>query len=201
MKKKLQHPAFKIIAQNAGELNIKVFVIGGYVRDLFLNRASKDIDILVIGNGIKFAESLCASIGKEAKLSIFKNFGTAMVKYKDWEIEFVGARKESYRKESRKPIVENGTLEDDQNRRDLTINAMAISLHPESYGQFLDPFHGIEDLDKHIIKTPLDPEITFSDDPLRMMRAIRFASQLDFTISYESYEAIKRNKERIKSSK
>ncbi|RLD68007.1 MAG: tRNA nucleotidyltransferase [Bacteroidetes bacterium] len=198
MKKKLQHPVFKIIAQNAGELNIKVFVIGGYVRDLFLNRASKDIDIVVIGNGIEFAEKLCSSIGTEAKLSIFKNFGTAMVKYKDWEIEFVGARKESYRKNSRKPIVENGTLEDDQNRRDLTINAMAISLHPDSYGQFLDPFHGIEDLDMHIIRTPLDPEITFSDDPLRMIRAIRFATQLNFTIEKKTLDAISKQKERIK---
>jgi poly(A) polymerase len=198
MKKKLQHPVFKIISKNAGELNIQAYVIGGFVRDLFLNRPSKDIDIAVIGNGIEFADRLRKSIGKEAKLTVFKNFGTAMIKYEDWEIEFVGARKESYRKNSRKPIVEDGTLEDDQNRRDLTINAMAISLHPDSYGQFLDPFNGIQDLDMHIIRTPLDPEITFSDDPLRMIRAIRFATQLDFMIEEKTLEAIGKQKERIK---
>ncbi len=197
MKKKLQHPVFKIIAQVAGENNIQAYVIGGFVRDLFLNRDSKDIDVVVLGNGIEFAEKICSNLGKEAKLSVFKNFGTAMIKYKNWEIEFVGARKESYRKNSRKPIVENGTLEDDQNRRDLTINAMAISLHPNSYGQFLDPFNGIEDLDMHVIRTPLDPEITFSDDPLRMIRAIRFATQLNFTIEKETLEAISKQKKRI----
>ncbi len=198
MKKRLQHPVFKIIAKIAGEHNIQTYVIGGFVRDLFLNRDSKDIDVLVMGNGIKFAEKICASLGKESKLSVFKNFGTAMIKYKNWEIEFVGARKESYRKDSRKPIVEDGTLEDDQNRRDLTINAMAISLHPDSYGQFLDPFNGIEDLDMHVIRTPLNPEITFSDDPLRMIRAIRFATQLNFTIEKDTLEAISKQKDRIK---
>ncbi len=197
MKNELKHPVFKMISEISGELNTATYVIGGFVRDIFLKRASKDIDIVVIGNGIAFAEKLQKHLGKAAKLSVFENFGTAMIKYKDWEIEFVGARKESYRKNSRKPIVEDGTLQDDQNRRDLTINAMAISLYPDTYGDFLDPFNGMEDLKNKIIRTPLEPEITFSDDPLRMIRAIRFATQLDFIIEEKTLEAIATQKDRI----
>ncbi len=197
MKNELKHPVFKMISEISGELNTATYVIGGFVRDIFLKRASKDIDIVVIGNGIAFAEKLQKHLGKAAKLSVFENFGTAMIKYKDWEIEFVGARKESYRKNSRKPIVEDGSLQDDQNRRDLTINAMAISLHPDTYGIFLDPFNGMKDLKNKIIRTPLEPEITFSDDPLRMIRAIRFATQLDFIIEEKTLEAIATQKERI----
>ncbi len=197
MKNELKHPVFKMISEISGELNTATYVIGGFVRDIFLKRASKDIDIVVIGNGIAFAEKLQKHLGKAAKLSVFENFSTAMIKYKDWEIEFVGARKESYRKNSRKPIVEDGSLQDDQNRRDLTINAMAISLHPDTYGIFLDPFNGMKDLKNKIIRTPLEPEITFSDDPLRMIRAIRFATQLDFIIEEKTLEAIATQKERI----
>jgi putative nucleotidyltransferase with HDIG domain len=170
-------------------------VIGGFVRDIFLNRPSKDIDILIIGNGIEFAEA--ASVALKSQVSVFKNFGTAMLRYKDLEIEFVGARKESYRADSRKPLVEDGTLEDDQKRRDFTINAMAISLNQSRFGELLDPFHGIEDLTNKLIRTPLDPLETFSDDPLRMMRAIRFASQLNFNIEPVAIDAIKQTKERI----
>ncbi len=198
MKDELKHPVFRIISELSGKLNIQAYVIGGFVRDIFLKRNSKDIDIVVLGNGIDFAEKLQKHLGKSAQLSVFENFGTAMIKYKDWEIEFVGARKESYRKNSRKPIVENGTLQDDQNRRDLTINAMAISLHPDTYGEFLDPFNGMEDLRNRIIRTPLNPEITFSDDPLRMIRAIRFATQLNFIIEEKTLEAISTQKERIR---
>lgn len=196
MKQHLQHPAFKTIADTAENLHNQSFVIGGFVRDLFLQRDSKDIDLVVLGNGIAFAEEVARKL--KVKVTVFKNFGTANLKYKNLEIEFVGARKESYRSDSRKPIVEDGTLEDDQNRRDFTINAMAISLNVENFGELLDPFNGIEDLRKKIIRTPLDPEITFSDDPLRMMRAIRFATQLGFEIDPLALEAIKKNKERIK---
>ncbi len=196
MKKHLQHPIFKKLSELADENGTEIYVIGGYVRDLFLNRPSKDIDILVIGNGIKFAEEAGKLL--QTKVSVFKNFGTAMLRFGDLEIEFVGARKESYRQESRKPIVENGTLEDDQKRRDFSINAMALSLNTSSFGALLDPFDGVNDLEKKLIRTPLDPAETFSDDPLRMMRAIRFATQLDFTISIDAIEAIKKNSERIK---
>ncbi len=196
MKKHLQHPIFKKLSELADENGTEIYVIGGYVRDLFLNRPSKDIDILVIGNGIKFAEEAGKLL--QTKVSVFKNFGTAMLRFGDLEIEFVGARKESYRQESRKPIVENGTLEDDQKRRDFSINAMALSLNTSSFGALLDPFDGVNDLEKKLIRTPLDPAETFSDDPLRMMRAIRFATQLDFTISTDAIEAIKKNSERIK---
>jgi len=195
MTQHLQHPVFKKLGALADRMNTEVFVIGGFVRDIFLNRPSKDIDILIIGNGIEFAEA--ASVALKSQVSVFKNFGTAMLRYKDLEIEFVGARKESYRADSRKPLVEDGTLEDDQKRRDFTINAMAISLNQSSFGELLDPFHGIEDLTNKLIRTPLDPLETFSDDPLRMMRAIRFASQLNFNIDPIAIEAIKQTKERI----
>jgi putative nucleotidyltransferase with HDIG domain len=196
MKKHLQHPIFKKLSELADSSGTEIYVIGGYVRDIFLNRPSKDIDILVIGNGIKFAEAAGKLL--QTKVSVFKNFGTAMLRFDDLEIEFVGARKESYRQESRKPIVENGTLEDDQKRRDFSINAMALGLNTSNFGVLLDPFDGVKDLENKLMRTPLDPAETFSDDPLRMMRAIRFATQLDFTISADAIEAIKKNSERIK---
>lgn len=195
MKQHLNNPLFKKLSRLADECEADTYVIGGFVRDIFLKRPSKDIDILVIGNGIQFAEKAAAEL--KTNVSIFKSFGTAMLRYKDLEVEFVGARKESYRSDSRKPIVENGTLEDDQQRRDFTINAMAISLNTVSYGELVDPFNGITDLNDRIIRTPLDPMETFSDDPLRMMRAIRFASQLGFNIEERAIEAIKSSKERI----
>jgi len=195
MKQHLQHPLFTVITNAAAELDVHAYVIGGFVRDLLLNRPSKDIDIVVVGNGIQFAEAVAKKL--KVKLSVFRNFGTAMLKYKDVEVEFVGARKESYRSDSRKPIVENGTLEEDQNRRDFTINALAIALHPAQLGELLDPFGGVMDLEQKLIRTPLNPVETFSDDPLRMLRAIRFASQLNFTIDPVAVEAIKSNVERI----
>ena len=195
MKNNLGHPVFKVLADIADENNIEAYVIGGYVRDIFLERPSKDIDVVVLGNGIEFAELSGKQL--KSKVSVFKNFGTAMLKYRDLEIEFVGARKESYRSDSRKPIVENGTIEDDQLRRDFTINALAISLNKENFGALVDPFNGVEDLKQKLIRTPLEPEITFSDDPLRMMRAIRFASQLNFNIDEAALEAIAKQKERI----
>jgi poly(A) polymerase len=195
MQQHLQHPIFKVLANIATKTHTEAFVIGGFVRDLFLDRESKDIDIVVIGNGIEFAELVGEQL--KSKVAIFKNFGTAMLKYGDLEIEFVGARKESYRTDSRKPIVENGSLEDDQLRRDFTINALAISLNAHNYGELIDPFNGIEDLNKKFIRTPLDPKITFSDDPLRMLRAIRFATQLSFAIDEVAINAIKTQKERI----
>ena len=197
MKDFLKHPVFKIIADISHKNKTPVYVIGGFVRDLILKRPSKDIDFVVIGSGIDLAEKIALSIGKNCKVTVYKNFGTAMLHYDDWNIEFVGARKESYREDSRNPVVENGSLTDDQNRRDFTINAMAISLQENSYGEFLDPFGGMEDIKKRLIRTPLDPDITFSDDPLRMMRAIRFAAQLNFTIEESTLQAIKRNKKRI----
>lgn len=191
----LQNPIFTTLATIAKETKTEAYVIGGFVRDLFLNRPSKDIDIVVLGNGIDFAEKTGHLL--KTKVAVFKNFGTAMLKYHDLEIEFVGARKESYRANSRKPIVENGTLEDDQQRRDFTINAFAISLNTSDYGTLLDPFNGLADLEAKLIKTPLDPLITFSDDPLRMMRAIRFATQLNFSIDESALAAIKSQKDRI----
>jgi len=193
------HPVFKVVSEVASEQGVRVFIIGGWVRDLILERPSKDIDFVVEGSGIELATAVAKKLN--AKLSVFKSFGTAMIKVKDAafasELEFVGARKESYRRESRKPIVEDGSLEDDQNRRDFTINAMAISLNKDDFGKLIDPFNGIQDIEKKIIRTPLDPDITYSDDPLRMMRAIRFACQLGFRISDESMESIKRTKDRI----
>lgn len=178
-------------------MNVKAFVIGGWVRDLLLERPCKDIDIVAIGSGIELAERVAKKLGDRYHVNVYKNFGTAQIVYEDYDIEFVGARKESYRSESRKPIVENGTLEDDQNRRDFTINALAISLSKENYGELLDPFKGLADLRSKIIRTPLDPDITYSDDPLRMMRAIRFATQLNYTIEESSLNSIAKNKDRI----
>jgi poly(A) polymerase len=195
LKKNLSHPVFKVLADIAAQNHIEAYVIGGYVRDIFLKRPSKDIDVVVLGNGIEFAEHTGKQL--KSKVAVFKNFGTAMLKYHELELEFVGARKESYRADSRKPIVENGTIEDDQLRRDFTINALAISLNPENFGALVDPFNGVNDLEQQLIRTPLDPEITFSDDPLRMMRAIRFATQLNFNIDAAALAAIAKQKERI----
>ncbi|MES2419576.1 MAG: HD domain-containing protein [Bacteroidota bacterium] len=195
MQQHLQNPIFKILAALAAQTNTEIYVIGGFVRDALLVRSSKDIDILVVGNGIAFAESLGNRL--KTKVAVFKNFGTAMLKYGDLDVEFVGARKESYRANSRKPIVEDGTLADDQLRRDFTINALAISLNATNYGEVIDPFNGLTDLEKKLIRTPLDATITFSDDPLRMMRAIRFATQLGFDIDQHAIDAIKSQKERI----
>lgn len=195
----LTHPIFKIISQSAEEIGVDAYVIGGFVRDYILNRGQhKDIDIVAIGSGIALAKQVAKNIPNRPKVQIFKTYGTAMLRYEDIEIEFVGARKESYTQESRNPIVDSGTLEDDQNRRDFTINAMAIDLSSSNFGNLLDPFNGINDLEAKIIRTPLDPDITYSDDPLRMLRAIRFATQLDFTIEGTSLDAISKNNERIK---
>ena len=196
MKNRLKHKVFQTISDIAEEKKVNVYVIGGYVRDIFLKRDSKDIDIVVIGSGIDLAKDTAKRLGN-LKVTTFKNFGTAMIKYKDMEIEFVGARKESYNRDSRKPVVENGTLEDDQNRRDFTINALALSLNKENFGELLDPFNGLEHLRQKLIKTPLDPVVTFSDDPLRMMRAIRFATQLNFRIEEKTFEGIITTRERI----
>lgn len=197
IKKHLSGRIFDIIRDTADEKGLECYTVGGYVRDIFLYRPSKDIDIVTVGRGIELAEAVAHKLGKSARLSVFKNFGTAQIKYKDTEIEFVGARKESYSRDSRKPIVEDGTLEDDQKRRDFTINALAICLNKDRYGELLDPFDGIGDMERLLIRTPLDPDITFSDDPLRMMRAIRFSSQLGFDIVDEAFDAISRNRERI----
>lgn len=197
IKEHFSNKIFKQISNAADELGLECYVVGGYVRDIFLSRPSKDIDIVVVGSGIKMAEVFSKKLGKGAHLSVFKNFGTAQVKYHEIEVEFVGARKESYSHDSRNPIVENGTLEDDQNRRDFTINAMAVCMNEDRFGELIDPFNGMDDLKERTIKTPLDPDITFSDDPLRMMRCIRFATQLNFYIDDETFQALERNKERI----
>lgn len=189
---------FGIISQTADEVGMECYVVGGYVRDIFLNRPSCDIDVVVVGSGIKMAEAFAAKLGRKAHLSVFRNFGTAQVKYKGMEIEFVGARKESYTHDSRKPIVEDGTLEDDQNRRDFTVNALAVCINSSRFGELVDPFYGLEDMREKILRTPLDPDVTFSDDPLRMMRCIRFATQLKFFIDDETFASIARNAERIK---
>ena len=194
----LDQNIFHQISEAADRLGLECYVVGGYVRDIFLERPSNDIDVVVVGSGISVAQELKRMLGRKAHLSVFKNFGTAQVKFHDTEVEFVGARKESYSHDSRKPIVENGTLEDDQNRRDFTINAMAICLNKSCFGELVDPFNGLADLEDGIIATPLEPGITFSDDPLRMMRCIRFATQLNFQIEDETFEALERMADRIK---
>ncbi len=194
----LDKPVFHKISQAADNLGVDCYVVGGYVRDIFLQRPSNDIDVVVVGSGIKVAEELKRILGKKASVHVYRNFGTAQVKYHGTEVEFVGARKESYQRDSRKPIVEDGTLEDDQNRRDFTINALAICLNDNRFGELVDPFDGLYDMEDGIIRTPLDPDITFSDDPLRMMRCVRFATQLNFFIDEETFDALSRNKERIK---
>ena len=192
----LSDPIFRRISRLADAMGVRAYVVGGYVRDYYLGRPSTDIDVVVVGSGIALAEALAREL--KAKVSVFKTFGTAMVRAKGIEVEFVGARKESYTHDSRKPEVEPGTLEDDQRRRDFTINAMAWSLNDATFGELVDPFDGMSDLEECIIRTPCDPDVTFSDDPLRMMRAVRFASQLGFTIEEETFEAICRNAQRIK---
>ena len=198
----LDQAVFRLISEAADRLGLECYVVGGYVRDIFLERPSNDIDVVVVGSGIALAEELKRILGRKAHLSVFKNFGTAQVKFHqkgvEYEVEFVGARKESYSHDSRKPVVEDGTLEDDQNRRDFTINAMAICLNKERFGELVDPFNGLADLEDGIIATPLEPEVTFSDDPLRMMRCIRFATQLNFQIEEETFDALQRMADRIK---
>ncbi len=198
-KEAITNPVFATIVESSKELGLETYVIGGFVRDFLLrNTSPKDIDIVTVGSGINLAQKVAEKLSGKPKVQVFKNFGTAMVHYQDFELEFVGARKESYSKDSRKPIVEDGSLEDDQKRRDFTINTLAISLNEDTYGLLLDPFNGLMDLEKGIIRTPLDPGVTYSDDPLRMLRAIRFAAQLDFAIEISSLQAITTHKERIK---
>ena len=194
----LDRPIFHAISDTAASMGLECYVVGGFVRDLFLERPSKDIDVVVVGSGIRMAQALRDRLGRRAHLSVFKNFGTAQLKYMDDEVEFVGARRESYQRNSRKPMVEDGTLEDDQNRRDFTINALAVCLNKERFGELVDPFDGVADLMDGIIRTPLDPDITFSDDPLRMMRCVRFAAQLNFYIDEETFDALERNVDRLK---
>lgn len=198
IKEKLSSEVFNKLTDTADELGMECYLVGGYVRDLFLDRKTNDIDVVVVGSGVKIAEAFAKACGKGCHISVFRNFGTAQVKWKGREVEFVGARKESYSHDSRKPIVEDGTLEDDQNRRDFTINAMAVCLNSVRLGELVDPFGGMEDLEDGIIRTPLDPDVTFSDDPLRMMRCVRFSTQLNFTIEDETFDALRRNADRIK---
>ena len=193
----LEQKVFHLVGEVADELGRECYVVGGYVRDIFLNRASNDMDFVTVGSGIEVATAVARRIGRGAHLAVFRNFGTAQVTTREWELEFVGARRESYHRESRNPIVEDGTLDDDQHRRDFTINAMAICLNKDRYGELLDPFDWLGDLSRRIIRTPLDPDITFCDDPLRMMRAVRFATQLNFDIFPETLQAITRNASRI----
>lgn len=197
LKDKLTNPVFRTISDTADSMGLEVYVVGGYVRDIFLGRMSQDIDFVTVGSGVELARNVSSALGRKGKLSVFATYGTAQIKHRGMELEFVGARRESYTRDSRNPVVEEGTLEDDQRRRDFTINAMAICLNSDRYGDLVDPFGGIADLSRRIIRTPLDPDITFSDDPLRMMRAIRFATQLEFDILPETFEGIKRNASRI----
>ena len=197
LKERLENPVFRLIGTVADSIGQPCFVVGGYVRDLFLGRHSTDMDFVTVGSGIKVAELVAEKLGPKTSLAVYSNFGTAQVKNKNMELEFVGARKESYSHDSRNPVVEDGSLDDDQKRRDFTINAMAISLNSDTFGELVDPFDGLSDIDKRLIRTPLDPDVTFSDDPLRMMRAIRFATQLDFDIFPATFEAIARNSGRI----
>ena len=193
----LNNVVIQVVAEAAARLRKPAYVVGGWVRDIYLSRRSVDIDIVVVGSGIELASAVATIIDRKRFLKVYKNFGTAMLNYQGFQIEFVGARKESYREDSRKPIVEDGSLDEDIARRDFTINAMAISLNKKDFGRLIDPFGGVDDIEKKILRTPLDPDITYSDDPLRMMRAVRFAAQLDFEIDYASFEAIKRNAHRI----
>ena len=193
----LDSDVFRIITEVADREGMECYVVGGYVRDLLLERPSKDIDVVTVGSGIRLARAVAARMGRGANLSVFNNFGTAQVKFRGQEVEFVGARRESYSHDSRKPVVEDGTLEDDQNRRDFTINALAVCLNRQRLGELVDPFEGLLDMEDRLIRTPLDPDVTFSDDPLRMMRCIRFATQLNFYIDEETFEALERNRERI----
>jgi len=197
LKEHLEHPILKVIGEIADKMNLETYLVGGFVRDIILDRPCKDYDVVTLGSGIELASAVSDYFHQQYPLAVFKNFGTAMIKLDDIEVEFVGARKESYRSHSRKPIVENGSLEDDQNRRDFTINALAISLNKNSFGELLDSFNGVRDIQNNTIRTPLDPDLTYSDDPLRMMRAIRFATQLNFRIEPSSLRSISRNKDRI----
>lgn len=197
LKDRLANPIFRTIGQTADELGMEVYVVGGFVRDIFLGRHSADLDFVTVGSGIKLAKAVAERLGKKGRLTVYATYGTAQIRHKDLELEFVGARKESYTRDSRNPIVEDGTLDDDQKRRDFTINAMAIRLNGERFGELVDPFDGLNDLERRTIRTPLDPDVTFSDDPLRMMRAIRFATQLEFDILPETFDGIRRNAERI----
>lgn len=197
IKDKLGHDVFHIIGETADRMGLEVYVVGGYVRDIFLGRNSADIDFVTVGSGIELAIHVASALGQKKRLTVYANYGTAQIRYRDLELEFVGARRESYSRDSRNPIVENGTLDDDQKRRDFTINAMAICLNKDRFGELVDPFGGIADLSRKIIRTPLDPDVTFSDDPLRMMRAIRFATQLEFDIIPSTFEGIQRNAGRI----
>ncbi|MFN4941401.1 MAG: CCA tRNA nucleotidyltransferase [Bacteroidota bacterium] len=197
MQSPLDNPIFELIGKTADDMKLKAWVVGGFVRDSILKHENKDIDIVVVGNGVDFAQAVAKNFNNDCTLSVFRNFGTAQIKFDDWIIEFIGARKESYRRDSRKPMVENGTLEDDQNRRDFTINAMYLSLNSDHYGELYDPFNGVQDLQNGVIKTCNNPDVTFDDDPLRMLRGIRFASRLNFRIELKTFEAIKRNVNRI----
>ncbi len=197
LKEKIDKKIFHIVGEVADSIGQPCYIVGGYVRDIFLNRPSSDIDFVTVGGGIKLAEALVKRLGPKTSLAVYRNYGTAQLRYHGLELEFVGARKESYHRESRNPIVEDGTLDDDQKRRDFTVNALAIAINADNFGELVDPFGGLDDMEKRIIRTPLDPDVTFSDDPLRMMRAVRFATQLDFEILPETFEAITRNRERI----
>ena len=197
IKDKLKKDVFRIIGETADSMGLEAYVVGGYVRDIFLNRHSADIDFVTVGSGIELAKAVADRLGQKKRLTVYANYGTAQIRHHDLELEFVGARRESYSRDSRNPIVEDGTLDDDQKRRDFTINAMAVCLNADQFGELVDPFGGIGDLESKIIRTPLDPDVTFSDDPLRMMRAIRFATQLEFEILPETFEGIRRNASRI----